>query len=155
MAYEVTVETVSAAPIAAVRRQARAGQIGAVWKPALDQVWAFLRQHPGLWTDGHNLFLYHHAAARGDPMEIDFGVQVTRSFPHESEVRCVDTPAGEVAIALHVGGYDTLHLAHEAVHAWLAQSGRTSAGISWELYGDPSPDPAKTETRVYYLLARA
>jgi len=24
-------------------------------------------------TDGHNVFLYHHPARRGDPMDVDFG----------------------------------------------------------------------------------
>jgi hypothetical protein len=27
-----------------------------------------------------------------------------------------------------------------------------SAGHSWEIYGDPTPDPADTETTVVYLL---
>jgi hypothetical protein len=27
-----------------------------------------------------------------------------------------------------------------------------SAGQSWEVYGDPTPDPAQSETTVVYLL---
>jgi hypothetical protein len=29
---------------------------------------------------------------------------------------------------------------------------REPAGHSWEIYGDPMPDPADTETTVMYLL---
>jgi hypothetical protein len=29
---------------------------------------------------------------------------------------------------------------------------RESAGHSWEIYGDPAPGPAHTETTVVYLL---
>jgi hypothetical protein len=29
---------------------------------------------------------------------------------------------------------------------------RESAGHSWEIYEDPTPDPADTETTVVYLL---
>ena len=36
-------------------------------------------------------------------MDVDFGVQVTRSFPKEGEVFATETPAGRVATALHVG----------------------------------------------------
>jgi hypothetical protein len=30
--------------------------------------------------------------------------------------------------------------------------GRASAGWSWEIYADPSADPAKLETTIAYLL---
>jgi effector-binding domain-containing protein len=62
-------------------------------------------------------------------------------------------PAGEVAMAVHVGGYDQIRRAHDAIHAWRARSGRAFAGLSWEIYGDWSDDPSKLETTVCYLLA--
>jgi hypothetical protein len=34
----------------------------------------------------------------------------------------------------------------------MAATRRESAGCSWEIYGDPTPDPAETETTVVYLL---
>lgn len=34
----------------------------------------------------------------------------------------------------------------------LAANRRESAGHSWEIYGDPTPDPAHTETMVVHLL---
>jgi hypothetical protein len=52
MSYEVVSKTVSAQPLAAVRRRALPRDIGRIWKPALDLVWEFLRRHKGLRTDG-------------------------------------------------------------------------------------------------------
>jgi effector-binding domain-containing protein len=152
MAINVSVQTVSARTLAAVRRKVRIGQIGAAWRPALDQVWQFLSQHPGLRSDGHNIFLYHHPASRREPMDVDFGVQVTRSFAKEGEVFATETPAGKVAAALHVVPYERLGETHDAIHAWAAANKMTFAGKSWEIYGDWSDDPAKLETRVEYLL---
>jgi len=152
-APDVTLETVAARTIAAVRRRVKLGSVGAAWRPALDEVWAFLRAHPGLRTDGHNIFLYHHPASRDAPMDVHFGVEVVRAFEREGEVAPAETPAGEIATAVHVGGYDQLHRAHDAIHAWRAQTGRTFAGMSWEIYGDWSDEPAKLETTVCYLLA--
>ncbi|HVV82088.1 MAG TPA: GyrI-like domain-containing protein [Kofleriaceae bacterium] len=149
----VTVQHVAPRTLAAVHRQVPAGGVGAAWGPALDRVWAFLRAHPGLRSDGHNVFVYRHPATRGAPIECDFGVEVTRTFDAEGEVAPASTPAGEVAMAVHVGSYADLHLAHAALDAWRAQSGRTFAGISWEIYGDWSDDPARLETTVCYLLA--
>jgi hypothetical protein len=150
---QVTLQRVAPRILAAVRRQVAVGAVGSAWGPALDQVWAFLRGRPGLRTDGHNVFLYHHPAERGAPMDVDFGVEVVRDFEPSGEVRPVRTPAGEAAVAVHVGGYDRLGEAHDAVHAWVRANGRAYAGQSWEIYGDPSPDPARTETTVAYLLA--
>jgi effector-binding domain-containing protein len=151
MPYSVNTRTVVAHPIAAVRRRVRIPEIARTWKPALDQVWAFLRSHRSL-KAGHNVFVYHHPADRDAPMAIDFGVQVTGPFDGEGEVVATETPAGEVAATLHVGPYDKLGAAHDAIHAWRASSGRSFGGSSWEIYGDWSNDPAKLETEVLYLL---
>jgi effector-binding domain-containing protein len=115
-------------------------------------VWEFLRAHPDLRTDGHNVFLYHHPSRRDLPMDVDFGVEVVRAFEPEGEVRLAETPAGEVAVAVHVGPYDRMKETHDVIHAWRAANNRVFAGKSWEIYGDPSPDPAKNETTIVYLL---
>ena len=83
MVYEIVTETAAARPIAAVRRRVAIGEVSPVWRPALDRVWAFLRRHPGLRTGGHNIFVYHHPTRLGDPMEVDFGVEVSGAFASE------------------------------------------------------------------------
>ncbi len=107
MAIVISVQIVQPRKLAAVRRQVAVGGVGSAWRPALDRVWEFLRSHPGL-RDGHNVFLYHHPAHRGLPMNVDFGVEVTRSFEPVGEVYETETPGGEVATAVHVGGSDLL-----------------------------------------------
>ena len=152
MAAEVTVLQARPRKLAAVRRRVRIGEVGLAWRTASDQVWGFLGKHPGLRTDGHNVFLYHHPSTRDAPMEVDFGVEVTRDFEPSGEVRPVETPAGEVATAVHVGGYERLKETHDAIHAWAAANHRAIGGRSWEIYGDWSDDPSKIETTVVYLL---
>ena len=153
MTYQVVTRSVRAQTLAAVRRRAFIRDIGRVWKPALDLVWEFLRRHEGLRTDGHNCFLYHHPARREDAMDIDFGVQVIREFENEGEIICTDTPAGEVAMTTHIGGYDKLAAAHDAIHSWREATGRAFGGYSWEIYGDWTDDTTKLETQVVYLLS--
>ena len=152
MNYQVVTKTVSAQPLAAVRRRALSRDVGRIWKPALDLVWEFLRRHDGLWAGGHNCFVYHHAAHPEALMDIYFGVQVTRSFRDEGEVVCTQTPAGEVATTTHVGSYDKLAAAYDAIHSWRAATGRAFSPCSWEIYGDWTDDPSKLETQVVYLL---
>jgi effector-binding domain-containing protein len=153
MSIQVHIETVPARKLAAVRRRIPVGQIASTWRPALDKVWHFLGQNPGLRTDGHNIFLYHHPDQPQSPMNIDFGVEVTRAFSPSGEVALVETPAGRVATAVHIGPYDQLGTAHDAIHSWAARNRMSFAGKSWEIYGDPSDDIMKLETRVDYLLS--
>jgi effector-binding domain-containing protein len=152
MKYDVVVETVQPEFVAAVRVIVPINGIARAWKPALDQVWAFLKTN-GEVGPGHNLFLYHHPEDRNEAMNIDFGVQVARPFEPEGDVRCVETPAGEVAKTVHVGPYDRLGDTHNAIHAWCAANNRKIAGASWEIYGDWKDDPALLETTIKYLLA--
>jgi hypothetical protein len=150
---DVSVQLVEPRKLAAVRREVTVRGIATAWRPALDLVWSFLRDRSGLHTDGHNIFLYHHGPSRDAPMQIDFGVEVTRPFDPAGEVRATFTPAGEVALAVHVGNYGRLAETHQAIHDWCAANGRRIGSKSWEIYGDWTDDEAKLETTVVYLLA--
>ena|SRR5579859_2179034 len=151
MAYDVKVETLAPRILAAVRRRVAVTDISTAFKPALDTVWAFLGRHPGLRSDGHNVFLYHHESPA--IMPIDFGVEVTRPFASEGDVTCVTTPGGEAAVVLHRGPYTKLAATHQALHQWCAANGRTIGAHSLEIYGDWSDDPEKLETTIAYLLS--
>src|SRR5215468_6084353 len=106
MPYEVKVQTLSPRILAAVRRRVAMTDIPTAFKPALDNVWAFLGKHPGLRTDGHNIFLYHHESPA--IMPVDFGVEVIRIFVGEGDVACVTTPVGEAAVVVHRGPYSKM-----------------------------------------------
>src|SRR6516225_157271 len=103
MAAIVSIQSVPARKLAAVRRQVAIGAVGSAWRPALDQVWKFLGSRPGLRTDGHNIFLYHHPTDRDAPINVDFGVEVTRAFDSSGEVYATETPAGERSILNAIG----------------------------------------------------
>ena len=150
MAYEVTIETVRAQPLAASRERTTLATVSQQIQGLLAPVWDFLHQRPGLRTDGHNVALYWAARPDG-PVEV--GVQVTGPFDETAAVVNGATPAGTVATTAYFGPYTGLRPAHEAVVAWCRANGHPLAGPFWEVYGDWDEDPAKLRTDVYYLLA--
>ncbi len=152
MRYEIVLEDVVARPIAAVHSIVPVGQVAAAWRPALDKVWAFLRGHGGLRTDGHNIFVYHHPARPGAPMDVDFGVEVSSPFVGDDEIVFTHTPAGQAASTVHIGPPDQLADANAAIEQWCLANHRSLGGASWEIYGDPGDDPATLEVQVFYLL---
>ena len=148
--HEVQIEQVPPRILAAVRRRVAMKEVSLKFKEPLDAVWTFLGKHPGLRTDGHNVFLYHHESPA--IMPVDFGVEVIRPFAAEGEVTCVTTPAGEAAVIVHRGPYQKMAAAHQTLHQWCAANGRIIGAHSLEIYGDWSEDPEKLETTIQYLL---
>jgi hypothetical protein len=105
-----------------------------------------------LYQDPAQLSLPRPGFARRAPILCDFGVEVTRTFETVGEVYSTETPVGEAAVAVHRDPYNRIKEAHDPIRKWMAANRRESAGHSWEIYGDPAPDLAKTETTVVYLL---
>jgi effector-binding domain-containing protein len=66
------------------------------------------------------------------------------------------TPAGRVATAVHLGPYDRLPEAHQAIRRWCADHGYTLAGPNWEIYDhwtdEWNSDPSRIRTGLFYLL---
>lgn len=152
MTDSVGIQTVYPRKLAAVRREVAPGDVGSAWGPALAKVWDFIRRQPDLWRGGHNVFVYHHSDEPDAPLLCEFGVEVTRTFATDGEVYATETPGGEAAVAVHRGPYEGLNEAYRAIDEWMAENRRESAGHSWEIYGDPAPDPAQTETTIVHLL---
>ena len=154
MPVSINVQIVHPRKLAAMRRAVAPDAVGSAWRPALSKVWEFIRSQPGLRTDGHNVFLYNHPQQPGAPILCDFGVEVTRTFETAGEVYATETPGGEAAVAVYRGPYSRMQEAHDAIETWMAANRREPAGQSWEIYGDPMPDSADTETTVVYLLKK-
>jgi effector-binding domain-containing protein len=152
MSVSVNVQIVHPRKLAAVRREVAPGGVGSAWGPALSKVWEFVRSQPGLRTDGRNIFLYRHPTQPGALILCDFGVEVTRKFETWGEVYSTETPEGAAAVAVHRGPYNRMNETHDVIRKWIAANQKESAGHSWEIYGDPTPDPADTETTIVYLL---
>src|SRR4051812_6489574 len=136
----IEVEAVRGRTLAAVRCNVPPGEVRSSWGPAVGKVWDFLRGQPGLWTGGHNIFIYRHAKGASASLLCDFGVEVTRPFDATGEVFATETPSGEALVAVYRGPYDGLQEAYDAIDTWMAAHGRSSAGPSWEIYGDPTPE---------------
>jgi len=150
----VRIESVEAQPLAAAFERVPIGKIAGRFKDNLDKVYAFLATHPNLKKPGaHNVFLYRRETGESDgKVGVEFCVQIAQAFHAEGDVFSSWTPPGRIATAVHIGPYNRMGEAHEAIHRWCRSNGQTLAGIDWEIYGDWNDDPAKLETKVCYLL---
>jgi effector-binding domain-containing protein len=146
MAPTVRVERVAATPLAAVRRTSSRESLGPDIIAGFDAVWPVLRAQ-GVVT-GKNVVVYH-----GGLDDIEIGVEVNSPFEEACDVRRSRTPEGDAAAVTHWGDYSAMHPAYEALEHWCQSSGRSSTGVSWEVYGHWAEDPSERRTDIYRLLA--
>jgi effector-binding domain-containing protein len=81
----------------------------------------------------------------GAAVDIEAGFSATGPVRPEGRIEAGSLPGGEAATVLHVGPYDQVGDAYEALTAWLAERGREPAGQPWEVYlSMPDEDPPRT-----------
>jgi effector-binding domain-containing protein len=84
--------------------------------------------------------------------EIDAGFPVDRHAEGEGDIVASTLPASAVAMVTHIGPYDQMKPAYEALMAWIQEHGAHPDGAAWEVYySDPvtEPDPATWRTEIY------
>src|SRR3954449_4162266 len=126
MEYDVRLEQLGSRPLAVVRRRASSQELARVVPDACGLVWSVVRAQKVAGA-GRHVALYW-----GDQINLEVGVELEAPFAGHGEVVGSSTPAGAVATATHIGPYNRLHEAHQAVLDWCARHGHTLAGPSWE-----------------------
>jgi hypothetical protein len=150
MAYAVRIERTLECPTAVVKANTTWREFPTLWRPLLDEVWAFLRAHPGLHADGHNVMLYSSGIPKVK-VSVEVGVQVTRAFEPAGGVVPSTLPGTEAATT-RAATVAELGPAHDAVRAWCSARGRELTGLSWEIYGDPDPETGQFDVAVYWQV---
>jgi effector-binding domain-containing protein len=150
MGHDIRLEQAAGRPLAVVRRRAQPQELSRVVPDACGTVWNVVRarqiagagRHVAVYLDGQ--------------INLEVGVELDAPFAGHGEVVGSATPAGMVATAVHLGPYNRLHEAHEAIRRWCADRGLSPAGPNWEIYGhwqdEWNREPARIRTDVFYLV---
>jgi effector-binding domain-containing protein len=86
-----------------------------------------------------------------DSVAVEAGFPVSKRVPGDTDVQPSVLPGGQAAVTTHIGRYEDLDKAYQAIQAWLDKHGFVPAGPHWEVYyTDPSadPDPSRWRTEV-------
>lgn len=90
-------------------------------------------------------------------MDYEAGVTLLEPAPvGHGRAMPAELPGGALAVAWHVGPYDTISETYAALMGWIGEQGRTVAGPMWEVYWtnpDDEPDPARWRTEVIIPVA--
>ncbi len=158
MQYEIRVLEVESYPVAAVRMVIPWGNFSEVLGPTFGEIAMHLAM-TGTAITNAPLVLYHSmdvTTADGDgDVELEIAIPIATPFPETERVKNSNVPGGIAAFTTHMGPYEEISKAYQAIQAWLQQFGHESTGVFWEVYmTDPetTPDPADYRTDVYWLI---
>lgn len=147
--YTVHLQQLESIPLAVLQRQVHQSELSRVVPECCGLVWNVMRaQHA---KAGRHVAIYWDGAIR-----LDVGVEIEGPFTEDGNVVRSATPSGTVAWVTHLGPYNALGAAHQAIHDWSKASHHQLAGPNWEIYGhwrkEWDDDPSRIRTDVFYLV---
>ena len=151
MTYQCKLSDREAQPTLVVRKRASVQQLPQV----LGQAWGAIMQYAdrsGLTPAGSPFVAYHNMDMQD--LDLEIGFPFPKSLSGEGEVQAGELPGGQAAECLHVGPYDKIAAAYEALQKWLDENGGKPTGIAYEFYlNDPrTTRPEELQTQVIFPL---
>lgn len=151
MTYDIRIEQHAGQSLAVVRRRASLQELPKVVPDSCGLVWGVVRKQPDA-KAGRHVAVYWD-----DQINLEVGVEVAGPFVADGDVVPSATPPGQVAATTHLGPYQRLANAHQAIRDWCRANGHAPAGPNWEVYGhwkdEWNGDPSRIRTDVVYLVA--
>lgn len=148
MQYDIHVKQAAPQVIASARRHIVASDLGKVMHATLATV-AGSVQPPDA-AQGAPFAIYYNEPFRPDDVDVEVGVPIAGDamLDHSTRVSRRELPGGPVAYTLHVGPYEAIGAAYEALYGWIAQHGHTRLGPPREIYlVGPGPEMRPAEYR--------
>jgi effector-binding domain-containing protein len=152
MSYEIVVKELASQPVVSIRVKCHAAEIGAMLGEILPEVFRYLRTHD-TWPSGPPFTRYHGFGET--EVDIEGGMPVSVRLPGSGRIAAGELPGGKVATTVHLGPYEKLPDAHDALHVWMREHKMEPAGAQWEYYWtDPGqePDPSKRKTELVWPI---
>ena len=122
------------------------------------------RLMPALFTAGATLApdaraiaVFHDEDYKESDCDVEVQLDVAAPFATSGDVRCVEVPAQEVAVAVLNGPYDGIGAVMEAVGRWVPENGYRFTGPMFNVYlvsPHEDPEPSHWVTEVCVPVAR-
>jgi effector-binding domain-containing protein len=87
-------------------------------------------------------------------LDMEIGFPFAQKLAGKDDILGGEIPSGKAASCLHVGPYDQLGAAYEALNKWMQANGYVPTGVVYEFYlNDPqATPPAELQTQLVFPL---
>lgn len=148
--YEISGKVLVERPTAVMRHRLGVVEIESWIGPAFARIQQAISA-AGSWPDGEPFARYFRVPGTAATFDVEAGFPLGTPMPDGTavDVHPSRLPGGPAAVTVHVGPYDAMMPAYEALEKWIAEAGGTPDGPPWEVYLDePWGDPATWRTEV-------
>lgn len=147
MAYETKVQELEPQPVLSIREKITFPEISAKLGEFVGEVYAHL-QSMKLDPAGPPFSRYH--GFDGGKIDFEAGLPTQGPVAGSGRIAAGELPGGPAVSTVHMGSYEALPKAGEALDAWVGEHGREASGANWEVYHvapghDSNPSAWKTE----------
>jgi len=106
----------------------------------------------GLQPSGAPFVAYHNMDMAD--LDIEIGFPFAQKPNGKGPVLAGEIPGGRAAACLHVGPYDKVGAAYDALRQWMRAKGLAPSGVAYEFYlnGPGTTAPAELQTQVVFPL---
>jgi effector-binding domain-containing protein len=140
-----------AQPTLVIRTRTPAQSLPQVVGQAYGAIMAYAGQL-GVQPSGAPFVAYHNMDMQD--LDVEIGFPFGQKPAGQGSVLAGEIPGGRAAACLHVGSYQQLGAAYEALQKWMQANGYAPVGVAYEFYlNDPqATPPTELQTEVVFPL---
>jgi effector-binding domain-containing protein len=150
MEYEIQVVELEPQPVLVVEAQVAPPELGEVLGKILPKVFQYIHEQ-GQEMAGMPFLRYLNM---DDQFHIDAGIPTLKPVSGSDDILSKTLPGGRVATTLHLGSYETVGEAWNALFGWCSEQGIKQRMGGWDVYeNDPTEvSPSEVRTRLHFPL---
>jgi effector-binding domain-containing protein len=151
--YQVSTRVLERQPTLVMRAKVPVEQLPEFLGKAYGGVAGYVEEH-GLDYAGMPFGIYRLLDEATHEFEVEAGFPVLGiqgEIPGDTGVESSSLPGGNVAVVTHIGPYDQMTPAYDAIAEWMANHGHDPDGPAWEVYYSDAvaePDPSNWKTEI-------
>lgn len=149
MSYECKIIDQPAQPIASIRTHAAVQNLSQVLGQCYGTIAQYLGQI-GQFPAGAPFVAYYNMDMQN--LDLEIGFPVSGKIPGKDAVQPGEIPASKAVTCMHIGPYDKIAAAYEAMDQWIKANHVEPTGACYEFYlNDPQQTPPDAlQTRIVF-----
>jgi effector-binding domain-containing protein len=151
MSYRCELLNRTAQPVLSVRTRGSVKDLPAILGRSYGAIGAYLGRM-GHQPAGAPFIAYYNQDMQN--LDLEIGFPVAKKLPGQGEIQPGEIPGGKAAGCMHVGPYDKIAPAYEALGQWMQSKGYEGTGVCYEIYlNDPQQtSPDKLQTQILFPI---